>query len=278
MSTDFRRLVFTDLDGSLLDHHSYSFAAAAPLLAELEAAGIPVIPVSSKTRAEIAELRARLDNRHPFIVENGAAVFIPDRYFDAAPDGTFLRDGYWVKELSGPRQQWLDVLSTLRPRFAGEFDNFHRAGPPGIVAMTGLSEQAATLANQREYSEPVQWLGDEAGKLAFIRALNAEGACALQGGRFLSVSGDCDKGRALTWLRQVYQQAWGVPRVVDIAIGDSGNDVAMLAAAGTALLIRSPVHPYPELGRVEGVMHSVHCGPEGWAEGVGQWLLETGAG
>ena len=43
------RLIFTDLDGSLLDHHSYSFAPAVPLLAELDALGIPVIPITGKT-------------------------------------------------------------------------------------------------------------------------------------------------------------------------------------------------------------------------------------
>jgi hydroxymethylpyrimidine pyrophosphatase-like HAD family hydrolase len=62
-------VIYTDLDGSLLDHHSYSHAAADALLAELETQGIPVIPVSSKTRAELLQLRRQLDNRHPFIVD-----------------------------------------------------------------------------------------------------------------------------------------------------------------------------------------------------------------
>ena len=70
-------LVFSDLDGSLLDHHDYSFGAALPAIEALRQRGVPLILCSSKTRAEIEPLRARLDNRDPFIVENGAAVFIP---------------------------------------------------------------------------------------------------------------------------------------------------------------------------------------------------------
>ena len=73
------RLVFSDLDGSLLDHYSYSYEAALPQMEALERAGIPLILVSSKTRAEILILREELANRHPFIVENGAAVFIPQQ-------------------------------------------------------------------------------------------------------------------------------------------------------------------------------------------------------
>ena len=51
------RLIFTDLDGSLLDHNTYSFDPAAELLLQLEQQQIPVIPVTSKTRAEVMALR-----------------------------------------------------------------------------------------------------------------------------------------------------------------------------------------------------------------------------
>ncbi len=34
-------IVFTDLDGTLLDHHSYSWRAASPAMAKLAANGIP---------------------------------------------------------------------------------------------------------------------------------------------------------------------------------------------------------------------------------------------
>lgn len=63
-------LVFTDLDGTVLDHYSYSHALAEPMLRVFMRENIPVIPVSSKTRAELEPLRVALENRHPFIVEN----------------------------------------------------------------------------------------------------------------------------------------------------------------------------------------------------------------
>ena len=67
-------LVFTDLDGTLLDHHSYSFSAALPALQRLRRARIPVIPVTSKTLAELAPLMRELDNAHPCIAENGGLI------------------------------------------------------------------------------------------------------------------------------------------------------------------------------------------------------------
>ena len=90
------RLIFTDLDGSLLDHNTYSFAPAAELLLELEQQQIPVIPVTSKTRAEVMALRQTLHNEHPFIIENGAAICIPKQYFPNCPEGAVVMDNQWL--------------------------------------------------------------------------------------------------------------------------------------------------------------------------------------
>lgn len=265
-------LVFTDLDGSLLDHNTYSYLDARPQLYALERLGIPLIPATSKTRVEIETLRTELGNTGPFIIENGAAVFLPVGYFPAQPENTVLRDGYWVHEMSAPRQRWVDLLAELSGQFQEEFDYFHRAGPAGIALLTNLSLAQAQQANQREYSEPVHWRGSPERKLEFVAALEQRGASVLQGGRFLSVSGDCDKGRALCWLRQLFQRAQPERDCHDLAIGDSRNDCAMLEAAETALLVRSPVHDFPTLQRTSGVLHSEDYGPAGWAEGVARWL------
>ena len=273
MSNDKSLLVFTDLDGSLLDHHDYSFTHASPVLDQLRERDIPVIPTSSKTRSEIEVLRQELGNRDPFIVENGAAVFIPENYFQTAPQDTVCRDGYWVKEFSASRKHWLAVLNELASDFKGEFDCFHQLGPEGIASITGLSLVEAGHANARDYSEPVKWLGSDSRKAEFVKALQSKAANPLQGGRFLTVAGDCDKARALIWLREVYESTLGP--VLDIAIGDSGNDIAMLEAAHSALVVRSPVHEFPRLERTSKIEYSTGFGPVGWAEGVQHWLASA---
>ena len=145
-----RALVFSDLDGTLLDHDTYSFEPARTLLGQLERAGIPVIPTTSKTRAELMSLRQQLSNAHPFIAENGAAVYLPQGYFPDCPAGAVQRGGFWVYEISAGRGHYLDLLEQLAEEFPGEFDHFARAGVKGIAAMTGLSEEQAALANERE--------------------------------------------------------------------------------------------------------------------------------
>ncbi len=266
------QLVVTDLDGSLLDHHDYSYAPALPVLQVLEEMRVPVVFASSKTRAEMLALRKELGNEHPFIVENGAAVLIPEGYFLKAPEHTELRDGYWVRELAPPRQQWAAPLAALRASMPGAFEDFASAGTEGIVAMTGLSVEKAALANEREYSEPVQWRGDDDGLEAFLATLDDAGARVLKGGRFYSVAGDCDKGQALAWLREQYRLAASAAAVYDLAVGDGANDVPMLEIAHRALVIPAPDRPLPALTRDEGVIVGEGMGPVAWAWGVREWL------
>lgn len=68
-------VVFSDLDGTLLDHETYSWQPARPALERMKGLGIPLILASSKTAIEIADLRAQMGFSHcPAIVENGAGL------------------------------------------------------------------------------------------------------------------------------------------------------------------------------------------------------------
>jgi mannosyl-3-phosphoglycerate phosphatase len=256
-------LIFTDLDGTLLDHHSYSFAAAIPMLEKLRNSQIPVIPNTSKTFAELGQIRQEIGLSGPFVVENGAAIYIPVGYFDSQPKDTLCLNGFWVKEFTKPRREWLALIDNVKSTFVGEFEQFTSMSHSQISAVTGLSLQQAASADTREYGEPVLWLSSSSSKQLFIKALEALGAQPLQGGRFLHVSGDCDKGQALLWLQTQYSKQRKIP-TVSIALGDGQNDIAMLEAANIAVRILSPVNPPPALNKPKDVYTSKDYGPKGW--------------
>ena len=269
-------LIFTDLDGSLLDHESYSFHAANELLKRLDNGNIPVIPVTSKTFAEVEKLRIKLNNYHPFIVENGAAIVIPKNYFSSRPKGSYENSGFWIIANTESRHYWNSLLKQKAKIFAGEFESFSSIvsaqGYQGIQALTGLSLEQAELSNNRDFSEPIHWLGSEARKQAFITTMTAAGASLTQGGRFLSLGGNDNKGSALLQLTQLYQQDQALSLIHTLAIGDSKNDITMLDAATSAIIIRSKAHSIPSLSRDRNLITSHAFGPEGWAESVSFWL------
>lgn len=263
-----RLLVFTDLDGTLLDHHDYSHAAADAMLAELARMNVPVVPATSKTVAEMLVIREELDNHHPFIIENGAAVYIPEDYFAICPADTVIINGFRVKSFTEPVQYWYSLVTAMQKEYAGCFTTFQQAGIEGIMKLTGLDADSAKRAAQRHFSEPVSWQGTAQQKESFIKQLEARGARILQGGRFMHVSGDCDKGRALRWLTAQYRVNEPGSEIVSVAAGDSQNDIAMLEAADIALLVRSPVNEMPVLERQQHCIRSSAYGPEGWVEGM----------
>ena len=243
-------LIFTDLDGTLLDHYNYQTAPAEKMIATLALNDIPIIPNSSKTLPEILLIREQLKLNSPFIIENGAAVYIPVNYFQQQPADTTLQNGFWVKAFCKDKDHWLKLLSESGDSFNTAFQGFSEMNESELAELTGLSIENAGMAKQRQYGEPINWLGDEALKNEFIKKMDLLGAQVLQGGRFLHISGASDKGKAQAWLAEQYLDNESNPDITEtetIALGDGKNDMAMLEQASIAVQIRSPVHDFPKI-------------------------------
>jgi len=80
-------VIFTDLDGTLLDRKTYSWEEAVQALDSCRRSSVPVILASSKTGAEMEVIRRRLSLSDPYISENGGAVFFPVESFRESPPG-----------------------------------------------------------------------------------------------------------------------------------------------------------------------------------------------
>ena len=68
-------LIFSDLDGTLLNRDTFSFDEIKNYILYLISNDISLIPNSSKTKEEINEFNKKLGEDLPYIVENGAAIF-----------------------------------------------------------------------------------------------------------------------------------------------------------------------------------------------------------
>ena len=95
-------VIFTDLDGTLLDRQTYSWEQAASAINWVKERRIPLVFCSSKTRVEQEVIQAELNIAEPFIVENGSAIFFPEGYF---PGEVFSGSG--LSENDSRRQVWM---------------------------------------------------------------------------------------------------------------------------------------------------------------------------
>ncbi|MEP3265071.1 MAG: HAD-IIB family hydrolase [Hyphomicrobiales bacterium] len=248
-------IFFSDLDGTLLDHQTYSHAPAREALDALRANHIELILASSKTAAEIAPLRRDIGFEHcEAIVENGAGL---------------LLSGSLEKSSNEYYQRLLDVLTELPAIYRGHFTGFSQWEAAEISQLTGLTLNAAKLSKARQFSEPGLWSGSDDELEGFRSFLKNEGIIAQRGGRFLTLSFG---GRKVDQMQKIIDRhrANGVDPFC-VALGDAPNDIAMLEAADLGIIIPNSSHSgINELpGEATGkIIRATFTGPEGWNDAV----------
>ncbi len=276
-----RRLVlFTDLDGSLLDNVTHSFEPARAALELLRALSIPLVLVSSKTQSEIEEVRARLDSRAPFVVENGGAVFVPYRYFGDSFGKVMARAGYEVIEFGTPYARLRSALSDISAKTGVELRGFGDMTPEELAERTGLSRQAALLAKQRAYDEPFLIGGPSSATSRVLRGIGDQELRWTRAGRFHHLTGRNDKGMACQLLAHWYRRKWfhdsARHDVVTVGVGDSLSDVPMLEQVDIPILVQRADGTYDKDVRVRNLTHANGPGPVGWSLAVSDLLRSNG--
>lgn len=253
-------LIFTDLDSTLLDAQTYDFNPALPALKLIHSLNIPLILVSSKTRAEIEFFRKRLSLDSPFIAENGGGIFFPDK-FKLPKDYLYENvNGYNAIFIGRPIKEVFEKIRKLKENFL--FKGFSEMPVREIVALTGLTLEQAILASKREFDEPIVLEHPLNDMEIFCKKASNLGLDCVHGGRFIHLFLGGNKGRAVGIVLNIYRQLRGP--IFSIGLGDSPNDISMLRVVDKAVLMqdRDGVHikglVHPDLTKAEG------NGPEAW--------------
>ncbi|MFC1992277.1 mannosyl-3-phosphoglycerate phosphatase [Chloroflexota bacterium] len=271
MST-LKPVIFTDLDGTLLDLKTYSYDKALPSINYLREQGIPVVFCSAKTRAEQEVYRQQLKINDPFIVENGGAIFISQGYFPFDFRHHKFEDGYQVIELGIPYQQIRQTLEQVRSDNKVNIKGFGDMSAEEVASLTGLDLEAARRAKTREYDETLTLEGTQEEIDRALKAIGEAGLNYTSGGRFYDATGPNDKGKATKILSDLFRRKLGPMKTM--GIGDSPNDLPMLSVVDIPVLVQKPGAVWqevdmPHLRKVVGI------GPEGWARAIEE-IIKTG--
>ncbi len=262
-------LVFSDLDGSLINHDTYDFKEAVAALKILKKEKIPVILCSSKTRFEIEIYRQKMDlMTYPFISENGGAVFIPEE--GPSPKGFDYKivDGYRFIRIGKSYDIIKRYFQEIKEESKIDVRGFFEMDVEEIIKWTHLPEKEARLASLREYSEPFIFL-DSADKFHLLEEIvKRKGLRMIKGGRFYHLMGDNDKGKAVQILRVIYQQNHPHKTFISIGIGDNLNDFPMLQNVDIPILVKKKTGVHESCFDIKNVYYAHGIGPRGWAEAI----------
>jgi mannosyl-3-phosphoglycerate phosphatase len=261
-----RIIIYSDLDGCLLDATDYSFDAANEALSAIQQLGAPLILVSSKTRAEVEPLRLRLEHLHPFIVENGGALYVPRGYFPFPLENSTPNGDYDAVAIGTPYASLRAALKEIGRDLDYRLRGFGDMSVEEVARLTGLSPADAFLATQREYDEPFVVDGPAIAWSRLLKAAEARGLQCTRGGRFYHLMGASDKGiasrRLMEWYRRLGREDGG--RVVTVGLGDSLNDLPMLAVVDHPILVQRPDRSYDPDVQLPHLIRAVGVGPVGW--------------
>jgi len=274
MTTTPKIMIFSDLDGTLLDRDTYSFEPALPALRVIKQKGIPLVLSSSKTRAEIELYRKKLENDHPFISENGGAVFIPKGYFSFQFPYDRELEEYFVLELGTFYLQIVEVFNSIKKETRIPIKGFSDLTEDELTSLCGLSLREAEFAKKREYDEPFIIEGGKKEIEIVKRKIEEKGMNYVWGGKFHHILSKNDKGKAVEILRELYENQFF--SIYTVGIGDNLNDIPMLRAADHPILFKGESSLFPEeLSTIQNLTIVERTGPQAWNEAILRIVAES---
>jgi mannosyl-3-phosphoglycerate phosphatase len=276
-----KTVVFTDLDATLLDSDTYSWAPATNALQALKDRRASIILVSSKTFAEMEPLHGELGLDGPFVVENGGGIVFRSempiarqlqgfgKATELAPKSNFL-----ILPLGVRYEDLVAALSEISVETAIPLKGFATMSVEEVASLTGLGIREAERARIRDFDEPFL-VPEFAGmrENAIEKAARHRGLTIVHGSRFWHLIGHDGKGRAVSLLIEAFRRVYGNP--VTIGLGDSPNDYPFLELVDIPVVVgaadREITLPY-SLTKARLTSES---GPKGWNGAILAWLSEV---
>lgn len=249
-----KSVIFADLDGTFLDD-KYDFSETKPIVNQLSALGGSIVFCSSKTRDEIEFYRKAVGITEPFIAENGAAIFIPKRYFPFNYACT-KTSHYNVIRLGTPYRILRQKLAEIKEMTAAKIVGFGDMTLEELAYETGLPLNLARLAQKREHDEPFRIM--EGNKSHILKAIKHESLQCTEGGRYFHLTGNTDKGKAINVLKSLYCQMFG--QIETFGVGDGPNDLPMLKVVDRPFFIKNKSGLNPRFNAWMGILQLIYGG------------------
>ena len=249
-------LIFTDLDGSLLDKETFKFDVIKDYFKELVRNGIIIIPNSSKTEAELLDFNEQNNLDLSFITENGSSIHGLNKIHHNLPDKIIMS-----RTIDEIRNIYKTNISL---DFKNKTTHILELEIEVQQKILGLPLDKIKLAIKRDHSLPIKFNGTEIEKKEFTKILKNSGLTIQTGGRIMNVCDNVNKSIAMSKALQLIRKQLD-DEIITIGVGDNENDIEMIKQTDYPCLVKNDNFD-SSLINIDNLIKSSKPSPLGWAD------------
>ncbi len=265
MNKKFSIIIFTDLDGSLLDRDSFKFDQIKNYLKNLIDDGIIIIPNTSKTEKETKEFINELGSEVPFISENGSSIHGLNLINTNFPNKIVL---------SRDKQELIKIFDSKVPKELQDKCKFvSNMNSKQQSDIFGLKNNKLKNALDRKYTIPFLFEGDKIQKNRLLKILRSSSLTMQEGGRVINLGDNTNKLKSMNQVIKIYKKVENKIKV--IAVGDNFNDLDMLRNCDLPCLVFNDQFKQDQIN-IDNLIVSDKPSPEGWADVIKTALVKIG--
>ncbi|ABN69607.1 mannosyl-3-phosphoglycerate phosphatase family [Staphylothermus marinus F1] len=268
-----RIVIISDMDGCLLDK-TYDYRKSIDAIKYVLKNNILLILNSSKTRYEIEYYIKKwgLHDKTIFIVENGAAIFIPKKLVgknslihNVLKKHRYILIDKYIIIVNGLKtsiieQKIADIIEETKEKILWLKD----FTPQKFSELTGLPIEQSILALKREYSYLFHPLVKGEIIDNIIEEIRVRGLNVSTGsGIIYLITGNHDKGLATKQIIEIIKEIFN-KNIVTIGVGDGHNDISMLKTTDYSILLNCREDIIQELSNKNNIAITCRRGPSEW--------------
>ena len=249
-------IIFTDLDGSLLNKDTFKFDEIEDYFKDLISEGIKIIPNSSKTEAELLDFNKQYNLNLPFISENGSSIHGLNLIHKDLPHKIII---------SRTADQIISIYNESVPNDLKQKINFIlKLNYKEQRELFGLPLDKMMLAIKRKYSLPIKFVGNEIEKNEFFKIINDVGLTVQTGGRIMNICDNVNKSKAMNKALQLINKKLD-DKIITIGVGDNENDIEMIKQTNYPCLVKND-NFNSSLINIDNLIKSSELSPRGWSD------------
>ena len=263
MSKKFSLIIFSDLDGSLLNRDNFRFDEIKDYIKSLIDEGIIIIPNTSKTEKEIEEFIKELGSNLPYISENGSSIHGLNLINPNFPNKIVL---------SRDKRELIEIFNSEVPEnLKAKCKFISKMNSKQQTNILGLQDNHLKNALNRKYTIPFLFEGDKKEKNRLFNILKSSSLTMQEGGRVLNLGDNTDKVKSMNQVLKIYKKIESKIKV--IAVGDNFNDLDMLRNCDIPCLVFNDQFKQDQIN-IDNLIVSNKPSPEGWADVIKTALVK----